>query len=383
MSAETYDARAAAVAASGWAYPVRILQWRNPAFWLYAFLVVNGAWVFYGLVRDGSRYPTASILGAVLLVLYTLPFVWFITRADRYEREPAKLAVLGFLCGGLAATWTMALPGNGAILSIYAKLFGVDFASTWGPPLTAPLVEETSKYAGLILLVLLARNHVRSAYDGLLLGAFVGLGFQALEDYSYIVNGVADNYGASQVADTVTIFALRAVTGLWSHALYTAIAGAGLGYFVGATSRSLGHRLAVAALAAAMVIHGSLDAVAAVGPVSIVFTVLAGTIGLVVAWRFADRRQRRWIGVLLEEEVGAGTVTAEELAVLQGRRKDRKAYLAAIRREGGKPAQRRAGHVLDAELELAARLAGTDAPSSPDVAAARAEVARVRALPLA
>ena len=37
-----------------------------------------------------SRYPTASILGAVLLLLYTLPFVWFITRADRYEREPRE-----------------------------------------------------------------------------------------------------------------------------------------------------------------------------------------------------------------------------------------------------------------------------------------------------
>ena len=215
-------------------------------------------------------------------------------------------------------------------------------------------------------------------------GAFVGLGFQVLEDYSYIVNGVADNYGASQVADTITIFALRAVTGLWSHALYTAIAGAGLGYLIGATSRSLGHRLAVAALAlvGAMLVHGSLDAVTAVGPISIVFTVLAGTIGLVVAWRFADRRQRRWIGVLLEEEVGAGTVTPEELAVLQGRRKDRKAYLAAIRRARGKPAQRHAGHVLDAELDLAARLAGTDDPASPDVRAARAEVARVRALPV-
>ena len=116
---------------------------------------------------------------------------------------------------------------------------------------------------------------------------------------------------------------------------------------------------------------------------SIVFTVLAGTIGIVVAWRFADRRQRRWIGVLLAQEVGAGTVTPEELAVLEGRRKDRKAYLAAVRRERGKPAARHAGHVLDAEIELAAHLAGTDDPSSPDVRAARAEVVRVRALPLA
>ena len=130
------------------------------------------------------------MLSVVLLDLFALPFLWFIAHVDRYEREPAKLALLGFVWGGLAAPWVLALTGNGAVLSIYAKLFGVDFASSWGPPLTAPFVEESSKYIGLILLFLLARNHVRSAYDGLLLGAFTGLGFQVFENFQYMTNAV-------------------------------------------------------------------------------------------------------------------------------------------------------------------------------------------------
>ena len=125
-----------------------------------------------------------------------------------------------------------------------------------------------------------------------------------------------------------------------------------------------------------MLVHGSLDAVTAVGPISIVFTVLAGRSASSSPGASPTAASDARIGVLLEEEVGAGTVTPEELAVLQGRRKDRKAYLAAIRRARGKPAQRHAGHVLDAELDLAARLAGTDDPASPDVRAARAEVAQ-------
>jgi protease PrsW len=375
-------ARAEAISDSGWAYPVRILQPRNPAFWVYAFLVAGGAFTFYGLVGDVGAYPTAVVLSVLLLTLFTLPFVWFIAHADRYEREPAKLALLGFLWGGLAATWVMALPGNAAVLSIYSKLFGVDFAASWGPPLTAPFVEESSKYIGLVLLFLLARNHVRSAYDGLLLGAFTGLGFQVFENFQYMTNAVLNNFGASPVQDVVSVFAMRAATGPWSHALYTAISGAGLGYAIGATDRSRGHRVAVAAglLAVAMVIHGSLDAVAAVGAVTIPFTVIAGTLGIVLVWRFADRRQRTWIDTLLAPDAKAGTITADELAALTGRRKDRKHYLKRIRHEHGRAAARHARHVLDAETELAATIAATDDHDGRDAQDARAELARIRTL---
>ena len=210
---ETDLARAAAIDESGWAYPVRFLQPRNPAFWLYCCLVAGGAFTFYGLAGDIGEYPTAVVLSVVLLTLFTLPFLWFIAHADRYEREPAKLALLGFLWGGLAATWVMAVPGNAAVLSIYSKLFGVEFAASWGPPLTAPFVEESSKYVGLILLFLLARNHVGSAYDGLLLGAFTGLGFHVFENFQYMSNAVLGNFGASPVHDVTAIFIIRAATG--------------------------------------------------------------------------------------------------------------------------------------------------------------------------
>ena len=376
------DRHAQAIIDSGWAYPVRFVQPRNPAFWVYSFLVAGGALTFYGLVGDIGDYPTAVVLSVVLLALFTLPFVWFIAHADRYEREPAKLALLGFLWGGLAATWVMALPGNAAVLSIYSKLFGVEFAASWGPPLTAPFVEESSKYIGLILLFLLSRNHVRSAYDGLLLGAFTGLGFQVFENFQYMTNAVLDNFGASPVQDVATVFTLRAATGPWSHALYTAISGAGLGYVIGATDRSRGHRFAVAAglLVVAMVLHGSLDAVAALSAATIPFTVIAGTFGIVLVWRFADRRQRTWINTLLTPDAEAGAITADELAALSGRRKDRKHYLKIVRKHHGRPAARHARHILDAETELAATIAATDAPGGRDAQDARAELARIRAL---
>jgi protease PrsW len=378
----TDETRSAAVAASGWGYPVRFFQPGNPAFWVYVYLVGTGAFLYYGLVKDVSDYATGTVLALALCALYTLPFVWFITRRDRYEREPAKLAILGFLWGGLAAAWVMAAPANSAILSIYSKVFSVDFAATWGPAFTAPFTEETSKYVGLILLFLLARNHVRSAYDGLLLGAFTGLGFQIFENFSYMTNAVINNFGASQAQDVLQVFAARGVTGITGHWLFTAIAGTGLGYFIGAKNRSFGHRFAVAAgfLLLAMLSHGLFDA-ASGSPILLFVGIVVGIVGIVIAWRFADRRQRTWMGSLLGDEVANGTVTKDELAVLEGPRKARKSYLESRRKDKGKQAARNAGLVLDAQIDLAARIAATDDPSGPEVSAARAEVARLRALP--
>ena len=87
---------------------------------------------------------------------------------DRFEREPAKLRAAGILVGrprghvGARPARQRRHP-----VDLRRSSFRVDFAASSGPPLTAAFVEESSKLIGLILLFLLARNHVRSAYDGL------------------------------------------------------------------------------------------------------------------------------------------------------------------------------------------------------------------------
>jgi hypothetical protein len=123
------------------------------------------------------------------------------------------------------------------------------------------------------------------------------------------------------------------------------------------------------------------DAVIAVGPLGIVVSWVIGITGLVFAFRFANRRQRTWMGALLADEVASGTITKDELAVLEGPRKAKKQYLESIRKDKGKQAARNAGFVLEAQTDLAATIAATDDPSDPEANAARAEVARLRALP--
>jgi len=375
----TPDARAEAVEASG-AHPFRLIQPHNPAFWLYVWLVINGAYLFFQGLATAAVRPSAFVIAFVLEAIFTLPFWWFIAKRDRFDREPAKLAVVGFLWGGLVATYMMAAIANDAVLSLWAKLVSVDFATSWGPAFTAPFTEETSKYAGLVILALLARRRIRSAYDGMILGAFVGLGFQVFENVSYIVNGIQQNYDQNPVQDGLKVFVTRSLTGLWSHAVYTAIAGAGLGYFFGAKGRaSVAKRLGVAAgmLLVAMVVHGLLDA--AVGaPIFVVLSPIFTIAAVVIAWKFANRNERRWMATLLHGEVERGTLTQAELDVMAGDRKASKKYLADIKKTQGKGAAKQAEHVLEATYDLAAAYAEAEDPDAVEVQHARSEVLRLR-----
>lgn len=85
--------RTAAIPQSGWSRPVRFYQPHNPAFWVYWGLVLLGAYLFYAALRHYSVKPSFLVLAVVLQILYMLPFLWFITRADRYEREHRQSSV--------------------------------------------------------------------------------------------------------------------------------------------------------------------------------------------------------------------------------------------------------------------------------------------------
>ena len=100
-------------------------------------------------------------------------------------------------------------------------------------------MEESSKAICFLLLMGLGPVVIRTVSDGLMVGAYVGLGFQVLEDLLYGQNAAAAQFGANQTDAVLGTFVLRALTGISSHALYTALFAAGLIYALG-TVRSRG-----------------------------------------------------------------------------------------------------------------------------------------------
>ncbi|MDF2895530.1 MAG: putative rane protein [Rhodococcus erythropolis] len=375
--------RAGAIENSGWGRSFTFYQPRNAAFWVYLALVVSGAFKFFSLLSSSAgAYGEAIALSLVLFGVYGAIFWWFTQHIDRYARQPVKLIVVAFLWGSFAATWVMAANANDAILSLYAKTFGQAWASDWGPGLTAPFTEEIAKGIGLLLLIALASRLVRTAFDGFILGAFIGLGFQIFEDVLYALNSAASQFGADPVGAAMPTIILRMVFGVAAHTLYSAIFGAGLVYLLGrpAEPRRVGRGLAL--MATAMLLHGLWDSAGALTQgknallFPLFFVMVAAALTLVVrVFRMTVPRERQFLSDILAPEVDRGVITDEEFVALCGDHKARRAFRKSA---GGHAARKRAEYVLEAAADLADALADSHGTNTGRVEFARSEVSRIR-----
>lgn len=386
-TAELLARRTAAIEESGWGARFHLFQPRNLCLWVYLLMVVLGAHQLYQIaVPTAGVFAKADIAGVASASVFCLLFLLFLHHADRYERTPALLAATAFIGGGIGSVWAMALPGNAAVMSIYSKTFGQVWAADWKAGLTAPFVEETAKGAVFVLMLGLAPLVIRTVYDGLIVGAYVGLGFQVLEDMLYGQNSAYSNFGVDQVGAVLHTFFIRSLSGIASHSMYTAIFAAGIIYLVGtrAQPRRVGRGLLL--MASAMLVHGLWDSMLAIGNANgIVISLLmlgitvVSFVVLLVALRWGSHRERGWLRDVLAPEVANGTITETELAALTGeqshRRKDRK---AAIKARADGISKRREKHVLAASLDLAHDLSESYGQETPAVQHSRAEIHRLR-----
>jgi RsiW-degrading membrane proteinase PrsW (M82 family) len=290
---------------------------------------------------------------------------------------------LAFLWGGFAATGTMAANANDAILALYAKTLGQVWALDWGAGLAAPFTEELAKGSGLLLLNALAQRHIRTAFDGLILGAFIGLGFQIVEDITYAMTSAGTQFGANQIGASVDTIILRMVSGVAAHILYSAIFCAGVVYLVGrpAEPRKIGRGLLLIAIP--MLLHGTWDSLSAIaGPNALeLIGLLIGTvvIALIIVarvYRSTVTRERDFVRDVMAPEQARNIVTSVELDAMAGNRKARKAYRKADR---NRHERRRARYILNAAYALADELAAARGADTDRVRFARSEVARIRA----
>jgi protease PrsW len=377
-------ARDIALDLSGWGRRFTFYQPRNFAFWGYLVLVGTGMFVFASSIAlKYDAYGQAIALAVTSFAIYAALFWWFTQHIDHYAKLPAKLMVVAFLWGGFAATWVMAANANDSILALYAKSFGQSWALNWGAGLSAPFTEETAKGSGLLLLIALAPRQVRTAFDGLILGAFIGLGFQIIEDIAYAMTSASSQFGANQIGASIDTIFLRMVSGVAAHIVYSAIFCAGLIYLLGrpAEPRRVGRGLLL--VATPILLHGTWDSLAAIGSrsaltlVGLLITVIV--IALVIAVRVYEltvRRERDFVRDVMTPEQALNVITAAELDAMAGNRKARKAYRKASRKHRER---KRTRYVLNAAYDLADELAAARGADSDRVRFARAEVGRIRA----
>ena len=178
-----------------------------------------------------SVFLRALTLSSLLCVV-PLAILWYL---DRRERETPWLFAAAFLWGGCIAT-ALALPFNTEFFLLVdawvaqhpaiSLILGPDAAMLLAAPISAPIVEETAKAIGVLLIFWLLRAEFDNMRDGLVYGALVGLGFNWSEAAMYVAQGYAESgvapYGL-QLGGRYALF------GLGGHALFTGVFGASLG----------------------------------------------------------------------------------------------------------------------------------------------------------
>ena len=358
-----------------------------------------------GLGSAAARvFMTALALSSLLSVLPLL-VLWYL---DRRERESAWLFAAAFLWGGLIAT-TISIPANTTVIYVIGQwlegnaalkqMLGPDAALMIGAPLSAPLVEETAKGIGIVLLFWLMRSEYDNVRDGFVYGALVGAGFNWFESALYVQQNFVQ-FGAAPYG--FQLGARYAWLGLAGHAMFSGIFGASLGLARATHSKLVRHCAPLVGLVVAVIAHawnnslplvfaiassraGEAPPTESVAPpdVGLLETMLSASISnlviflpfvLLLAWiiRRSGEAERTVIREELAGEVGR-CITRDEYAAIcaDGRRVDARNRAASAA-------------LVNAQNELAfrkRRLAdrGYDAERDPVVAGRRAEIATLRA----
>ena len=204
-----------------------VFQFHQPAFWVFvAFLVYGMVRMVGALVQLSAISRSGWALSWLLLALYAAPLFLLIYYLDLYEREPLSVAFAAFLWGAFAAT-ALALDAGGWD-QVLAQVAGPEFAARWAPALTAPVVEEFLKGAGIVLLYLIVRDEIDDVMDGFVYGALCGLGFAVVEDVLYFMAA----FGGTPAGVLQGFYVRVLSSGLYGHVLYSGLVGMAIGLVV-------------------------------------------------------------------------------------------------------------------------------------------------------
>ena len=163
---------------------------------------------------DIAALAAALGLSTVLLVLVVAAVWWF----DRYDREPLHLVAGVFVWGALAAPVLSVILCSAT--GLWLDLTPGHLAGWFGP-----LIEESAKAIGLVLVVVLSREFDNPT-DGVVYGTAVGLGFAATENLIYTVAGA----GGSEIGGTLMLVLVRTALAAGIHAVASATLGGCLGF---------------------------------------------------------------------------------------------------------------------------------------------------------
>lgn len=236
--------------------PSAVEQTRGPAWPLWAVYlasVLTGLVILVGSAGSSvAQLPALTAVSAVLFGAFGALCAWLLNKIHYFrpvDRDTRALAVLW----GAGAAIGYALLAN---IAIYEYLADRADAPAWS--MFAPFTEEPMKNLGVVVVLLLAATRPRTALDGLVVGSFVGLGFEIVENVVQSVSNAlasAPDQWSSLATDVIHEVLRSSWTG---HIVITGIAGFGIGYAMTARHHSALQRWAVGGAMVLLALAGHL-----------------------------------------------------------------------------------------------------------------------------
>jgi RsiW-degrading membrane proteinase PrsW (M82 family) len=320
-----------------------------------AFTVVVGTLVLLGgllmaLVVALSGAPGTLALAALLAAVPVGPLVGCFMWLDRYEPEPRSLLVAGLLWGAFVAT-AAALVFQGI-----GVLGGTGDTSTLA--VVAPLTEEVTKGAFLVLLLWWRRHELDGVLDGIVYAGMVGIGFAFTENILYLAAAYdgTDGLGVGGPQALTAVFVLRCLISPFAHPFFTVFIGIGVGLAISSRSALVRVLAPIAGLAVAVLLHATWNASTLDGNGG--FFLVYGTmmlpafLGLAAFAIYRRMSERPLLTAALQDAAARGLLPATDIPWLVDLRARRHARLWA-RQRGGPQAERAMREYQAAAIELA------------------------------
>lgn len=157
---------------------------------------------------------------ALVPLLIVVSFILFI---DRWEPEPWKTKGALFLWGAGVATISAGILNTALQENIILSLGDVNQSKALAATFIAPLIEETLKGLGVLIVVVVRRTNINSIIDGVVYAGFSACGFMFAEDILYFLR--VDDPADSSLLFT---FIMRGIASPFVHAMATSMTGIGL-----------------------------------------------------------------------------------------------------------------------------------------------------------
>jgi len=188
-------------------------------------------WLLVGIFALATLGFFVTVYGAVAPVLASIlafiPFggvVMGLMWLDRWEPEPKGLMLVAAAWGAFVAVILTIIIGD----FVWRSFPIVRDIAWFSGVVQAPIVEETLKCAGILVVLAMARRALDGALDGIIYGGLIGAGFALGENVKYFIEALAEG----GVGGLTAVFFIRAVLSPFAHIMFTAACGFAVGLAV-------------------------------------------------------------------------------------------------------------------------------------------------------